>query len=69
MHWKFIHRKRDALSGRETRYVSRHPTFEIPVGLYEALKPIAKKRGYKTVNEMIRREGTTMLMNILLEDQ
>lgn len=69
MHWRFIHRKLDALTGRETRYVHRHPTIEVQAGLYEALKPIARKRGYKNVNALIKAETSTMLMNILLNDE
>lgn len=69
MHYRFIHRKTDALSGRSTVYLHRHPIIEIPEGLYEALKPVAKKRGYVSVNEMIARETLTMLMNILLGEQ
>jgi len=68
MHSKFIHRKQDALTGRETRYVHRHPTIELQAGLYEALKPVAKKRGYRTVNQMIAAEGSALVMRLLLED-
>jgi hypothetical protein len=69
MHYKFLHRKKDALTGRSACYLNRHPTFEIREGLYEALKPIAKKKGYRSVNQMIAKEGQTMLMQLLLEDE
>lgn len=69
MHWRFIHHKTDALNGRVTRYLHRHPTIEVQAGLYEALKPIARKRGYRNVNDMIASETQTMLMNILLQEE
>jgi len=67
MNWKFLHRKTDPLTGRSSSYVNRHPTIEMREGLYEALKPIARKRGL-TVNQLIASETHTLLMNILLED-
>ena len=66
MHYRFLHRKPDPLTGKPRNYLHRHPTIEVSEGLYEALRPIAKKKGYKNVNEMIARESATMLMNILL---
>jgi hypothetical protein len=68
MHSKFIHRKTDALTGLQTRYVHRYPLFDIQAGLYEALKPVAKRRGYTSVNEMIAVEGKALVMRLLLED-
>lgn len=69
MQFKFLHYKVDALTGRKTRYVHRHPVIEIQCGLYEALKPVAKARGYRTVNQMIAAETSGMLMKLLLESE
>lgn len=69
MHWRFIHRKKDALTGRSTAYLHRHPTIEIQEGLYNALRPIAKAKGYTSVNALIAGETPVMLMNILLESE
>lgn len=69
MHWRFIHHKKDALTGRLSCYVHRHPTIEIQAGLYEALKPVARAKGYKNVNALIAAETPVMLMNILLESE
>lgn len=69
MQFKFLHRKIDALTGRNTCYVHRHPTIEIQAGLYEALKPVARARGYRTVNQMIAAETSGMLMRLLLESE
>lgn len=69
MHFRFLHRKKDALSGRSVCYVRRHPTIEIQYGLYEALKPVAKARGYASVNQMIAAETSGMLMQLLLESE
>ena len=68
MHSRYIHRKEDALTGKVTRYVHRHPVIELQTGLYEALKPVAKKRGYKSVNDMIAKVSATLVMQLLLED-
>lgn len=68
MHYKFIHRKRDPLTGRSASYIKRHPVVEIREGLYETLKPIARKRG-KTVNQLIASEVHTRLMNLILEEE
>jgi hypothetical protein len=67
MHWRFITRKQNPLDGRDANYLKRHPTLEIREGMYEALKPIARKRGL-TVNQLIASEAHTMLMNLLLQE-
>ncbi len=68
MHWRFLHRKNDPLTNRSASYVNRHPTIEMREGLYEALKPIARKRG-QTVNQMIASQTHVMLMDLLLETE
>ena len=68
MRYKFLHHKPDALTGKSRTYVHRHPTIEIQAGLYECLKPIARKRGL-TVNQLIASETSTLLMQLLINDE
>ncbi len=67
MHFRFLHKEKNALDGRTDSYLHRHPVIKVREGMYPELKKLARKKGYKNVNALIAAESATMLMNLFLE--